>query len=395
MPHQKLSQTFLLPELKLTNSFKAGVATFYIHARKHSAFEVCPKCATPSSRVHDRRKVVIKDAPVRGKLNYLVISKRRFRCPGCKSVFTEPVSGIKKGAKLTQRFYRSIYWSCENLQDLKRVRKSHQCGYKTIYKCYYEQLKNKQKERQNNPWPKTIGIDEHGFSKDKRRGARNFATLIVDYQNKRPKEIIQGKSHQKLIEGLSYIPGRENVRNVVIDLADSYKSFVKKFFPNSNIIADKFHVLRLVTPTLNSKRIAVTGDKRTHKMRKLLLRNRPNLHFEDKIELDHWLKQNPDVFDAYWAKEKLHTIYRCRGLGKARRSLNALIKWLENKKLKALQRLRNTLIKWSEEILRYFSTGLTNARTEAFNNNAKLVQKRAYGFKSFENYRLRVLNAYG
>lgn len=395
MPYQHLIQTFLLPELKFSHSYKSGIADFTVVATKRSQFEVCPKCATPSSKVHDRRTITLKDAPIRGKYMTLKVTKRRFRCPNCKSVFTEPIQGVNKGGRLTQRFVRSIYWACENFQDLKRVKKAHRCGYKTIYKSYYKQLRLKQKERENNPWPKTIGIDEHGFSKDKRRGARNFATLIVDYQNKRPKELIQGKSHQKLIEGLSYIPGRENVSHVVIDLADSYKTFVQKFFPNAKIVADKFHVLRLITPTLNSNRIAVTGDKRTHKMRKLLLRNRGNLHFEDRIELDHWLKKNPDVFDAYWAKEKLHTVYRCRGLGKARRSLNALIKWLETKKLKPLQRLKNTLKKWSEEILRYFSTRITNARTEAFNNNSKLVQKRAYGFKSFANYRLKVLNAYG
>ena len=32
-------------------------------------------------------------------------------------------------------------------------------------------------------------------------------------------------------------------------------------------------------------------------------------------------------------------------------------------------------------------------RTEGFNNKAKLVKKRAYGYRSFRNYRLRLLNA--
>jgi Transposase len=41
----------------------------------------------------------------------------------------------------------------------------------------------------------------------------------------------------------------------------------------------------------------------------------------------------------------------------------------------------------------HFGTGLTNARTEGFNNKAKLVKKRAYGYRSFRNYRLRLLNA--
>ena len=62
-------------------------------------------------------------------------------------------------------------------------------------------------------------------------------------------------------------------------------------------------------------------------------------------------------------------------------------------KLKEVQTLRNPLFKWKDEILNYFKTGLTNAMTEGFNNKAKLVKRRAYGYKSFKNYRLRLLNA--
>jgi transposase len=50
-------------------------------------------------------------------------------------------------------------------------------------------------------------------------------------------------------------------------------------------------------------------------------------------------------------------------------------------------------MKWRTEILAYFATGLTNGRTEGFNNKAKLVKRRAYGYRSFANYRLRLLNA--
>jgi len=34
---------------------------------------------------------------------------------------------------------------------------------------------------------------------------------------------------------------------------------------------------------------------------------------------------------------------------------------------------RRTLIRWRHEILEHFATGLTNARTEGFNNKPKLV----------------------
>jgi transposase len=65
---------------------------------------------------------------------------------------------------------------------------------------------------------------------------------------------------------------------------------------------------------------------------------------------------------------------------------------MADSKLKEIKTLRKTLMKWRQEILNYFRTGITNARTEGFNNIAKLLQRNAFGFKSFENYRLKVLN---
>ncbi|MBI3555464.1 MAG: transposase [Deltaproteobacteria bacterium] len=51
------------------------------------------------------------------------------------------------------------------------------------------------------------------------------------------------------------------------------------------------------------------------------------------------------------------------------------------------------MTKWRVEILNYFLSRITNARTEGFNNKAKVVKRRAYGYRSFRNYRLKVLTA--
>jgi len=105
--------------------------------------------------------------------------------------------------------------------------------------------------------------------------------------------------------------------------------------------------------------------------------------------------QKPLAFiqKVYMAKEALHRLYRCRGYKKARRSLIKILDWLAHSKLKELQRLRKTLMNWKNEILNFFKTRITNAKTEGFNNVAKSIIKRAYGFRNFNNYRLRVLNA--
>ena len=121
---KNIARFILLPELKLLNNWQPGKFRTHYKAEKESEFEVCPKCAVKSFSVHDRRWVKVKDQPIRGSGIYLHIQKRRFRCPNCKKVFTEPVQGIAKGYKTTQRFRRGVRWACENYADLKRVQRA-------------------------------------------------------------------------------------------------------------------------------------------------------------------------------------------------------------------------------------------------------------------------------
>ena len=61
--------------------------------------------------------------------------------------------------------------------------------------------------------------------------------------------------------------------------------------------------------------------------------------------------------------------------------------------LEEIQKLLRTFKRWRHEIVRYFENGYTNAFTERMNGTGKLVQRRAFGYKSFRNYRLRTLSA--
>ena len=112
-----------------------------------------------------------------------------------------------------------------------------------------------------------------------------------------------------------------------------------------------------------------------------------------RSDVDSYLKGHPELDIIYRAKERLYEFYRTKGVVKAVRGFYKLVNQLKGTGHKALLKLAKTLERWKKEILLYFETGLTNARTEAFNRTAKLVQRRACGYKSFKNYRLRTLNA--
>ena len=53
--------------------------------------------------------------------------------------------------------------------------------------------------------------------------------------------------------------------------------------------------------------------------------------------------------------------------------------------------LGNTLKRWRTQILAHHLTGASNGPTEAMNLLVKKIKRCGHGFKSFRNYRLRVL----
>ncbi|NBW98312.1 transposase, partial [bacterium] len=160
MPKTSLTETVLLPELELTGYYRY-LLNITLNARKKDRYgmEVCPKCATPSITCYDTRKVRLKDSPIRNRSVTLVLTKRRFYCKPCKKPFTEPISGVRKGRRTTERYRNEILWACENFTDLKRVKKKFRCSSGFLYDALYEQLELSRRKRIY-PWPKTVGIDE-------------------------------------------------------------------------------------------------------------------------------------------------------------------------------------------------------------------------------------------
>jgi len=391
--HDYLIRGLLLPELNLKAVVRLSPSTRLWVTEKDRRGAVCPKCATLSLTLYDRRKIKLLDQPVQGKKIVLEVVKHRYFCKQCRRPFTEPIPGVIPGRRTTQRLRTQVYWACENFTDLKRVSRAYRVSPGFIYKAYYEQLSLRQKKNNQYPFSSFIGIDEHAFGRKNNLGKREFVTMVVDHNKQKLFDVTLGKSHAELWSQLESRPGRENVKLVTLDLSDSYKSFVRGFFPNAQMIADRFHVQRLMNPILHQARMEITGDKRKNPARILLNKNRCNLKPWERTALDQWLAVNPKINEVYQLKEALGRVYRIRGVKRAEEAFNHLLGEISKSSNKLLLTLRNTLKRWREEILNFFRYRLTNARVEGFNNVAKVIKRRAYGFRSFENYKLRLLNA--
>ena len=391
MPLQHLTKHLLSDDyiFRSSKAFRRGF--LWEVEKKYRGGEACPKCGLISKARSGICWVTIKDEPFRERPFYLRIKKHRYMCKSCRKPFTETAPGVYPRRRTTQRFRRTLAEACLNFVNLSRVRTKYKCSSALVYQVFYEQLEIKLRERSNWQWPETLCIDEHFFSRAK--GYTKFVTMFADLGKKRLFDMAIGKDKKSLDLQMSQIPGRENVRFVVMDMSSTYRSFIKEFFPNAKIVADKFHVLRLLSPAIIRHRKNIHGHKQELYLRRRLLMNRKNLDYHIRCDLDRYLQNHPHLQELYRYKERLHELYRIKGFDRAAIAFQKLIEQMNQSQLPEIIRLKKTLKTWAQEILNYFKTGFTNGLVEALNNTGKLVQKQAYGYKSFRNYRLRTLSA--
>lgn len=126
----------------------------------------------------------------------------------------------------------------------------------------------------------------------------------------------------------------------------------------------------------------------------LLLRP-DNLTEEKKAKRDSFLTQNPAIHAIYQFQQQLHSLLMKRALTQraCRKVIPEFLEMLSELKqssFKALASLGKTLTSWKDEVARMWRFSKSNGITEGFHRKMKLIQRRAYGFRNFENYRVRV-----
>lgn len=391
MLNQHLNTFLIGNHLKLlsTKSFKGG---YLWEVTKKPSEVPCLRCGSLRTIRAGKCTSTVRDESFRTVALWLKIHKHRMYCKDCKKTFTEPVPGVWPRRRSTQRFRTAIAKACGSSKDLATVSRNHGVSHGFVYKVYYERIEVKLREHaQRMKWPEVLGIDEHFFRRSK--GVTEFVTVFTDLKRKMMFEMAHGKDRKSLEQQLEEIPGRENVKIVVIDMSSNYRSFVKRFFPNAMIVADKFHVLRLLTPSIMKAGKEIHGHRKELSTRRKLLCNRKNLDYFVRVDIDRYLANHDKLNELYRWKERIYEFYRIKGFERAHKAFYKLLSQMEKSGLEEIQKLLKTFKRWRNEIVGYFENNYTNGFTERMNGTGKLVQRRAFGYRNFKNYRLRVLTA--
>ncbi|SKC08438.1 transposase, partial [Sphingopyxis flava] len=114
---------------------------------------------------------------------------------------------------------------------------------------------------------------------------------------------------------------------------------------------------------------------------------------EQRKRLAVYLKANPVLEALYTAKQDMALPLTQKSLNakKASQLIPDLLRLIDQFAASPLKSLADTLTSWLEPVARMWRFSRNNGITEGFHTKMEMISRRAFGFRNFHNYRLRVL----
>jgi transposase len=372
-----------------------GRTAIRIRARCLSPPE-CPRCGASKHWVKDRFRRSIRHENWGTRKVWLEMEARKFRCCSCGRTFHERFPGVLPRRRYSEAFRRTVVQAHREGIPQRVLSRQQLLGQATIERWTHELMEVKLREHDSDFCPRILGIDEHFFTRKD-----GYATTLCDLERHRIFDVVLGRSQEKLDGYFRHLLGRSRVELVCMDLSGPYRKIVRDFFPHACIVTDRFHVIRLVGRAFRKSWAAIDPQLPAEPGLRSLLRTHAWLLTRDQVaRLQAYFEKHPVIGLLHRMKNQLshlilikhRTRRQCRAL--IPRLLEAAQK-LRESKLRPLVTLGRTLEDWKEEIARMWRYTRNNGITEGFHTKMEMIQRRAYGFRNFENYRLRVRSLCG
>jgi transposase len=198
----------------------------------------CPRCGTPSDRVHSRYRRTVADLPCHDRPVALRLVVRRFRCiePGCPQViFCERLPGLLDAhARCTARLtdaHRAIGFA---LGGEAGSRLAAHLDLPTSPDTLLRRVKDAPDEPA--PPPRYVGVDDWALRKGQRYG-----TILIDLERGRVIDILEGRDGAALQAWLKEHPGVEVLTR---DRWAAYAQAATEGAPQARQVADRWHLLK-------------------------------------------------------------------------------------------------------------------------------------------------------
>ena len=239
-----------------------------------------------------------------------------------------------------------------------------------------------------------VGLDEKSFGR-----GQDYISVMSDLEGGRVLEVSKGNDTGSGRELWQSIPEkqRKEIEAAAMDMSAGFAAATRMEVPWVEIVYDKYHVSAKLNEAVNAvrkkehRKILAEGDDRLKGSRQLWLYNPANLEDARLEEFAELAAENLKTSRAWMHKENFRDFWmqesRWAGEGYFKQWYGSAIR----SRLEPIKKVARSLKRYLEGLLSYFAYPITNAATEALNGRIAAIKANARGFRSFENYRTRIL----
>jgi transposase len=352
----------------------------------------CPNCGEMTIKVHDYRMQKIKHLKWFERLTLLFYKRRRYVCT-CGKRFSENSPFVDRYQRYTKEWNQVVRIRAVKAKTFKEAGEVLGTSSSTVIRRFKEVAKDQMTNGVR--LPKAIAIDEYKGDTD----AGTYQLIIANAETHEPLDILPNRRKDTIKDYLHQY-GAE-VELVVMDMNPSFKAAVKKALERPVIVADRFHYCRYIYWAIDEVRRKVQKEwhaydrKKCKRMRHVLYKRNEKLTEKNRWYLNRYLGMSEELKKAYELKEAYCKWFdwakTAENVAEVKNQLEDFYRKVEEARipefLKAIQTFRN----WQVEILNSFSFKYSNGFLEGINNKTKVIKRNAYGFRSFDHFKAKIL----
>lgn len=395
-----ITKALNLPEYKITEVLKGSEGVLYIKVEpyKRKRF-VCANCKEEhTGNIHSWKETTIEDLGIFGMRVFLLVRKRRLRCPRDGWPHVELINWLKPRSRVTERFAQQV-------SRLTAITTNQEAGWflglddEVVYRIDKEML-----EEQYNtklvppPAAINISVDEVSYKKYHR-----YLTNVVDVDERAVIWNDRGRKTEVLDRYYAGI-GEDNCKridSVALDGARTFIASTGKYAVNALIVYDKFHIMQKLNWAVD-----MTRKQELRKARKedndelvslmnchqrfILLKNKSNLTENQAGYLKRLCEINEPIYKAMLLKESFLKVY---DYGSPEEAQSYLENWIRDALSSAVETFRIIAESFRDKlqyIINWFKKKISSAISEGINNKIKRLKRMAYGYKDVEYFRLKI-----
>jgi transposase len=320
---------------------------------------------------------------------------RRVECPIEGGVLQEQPEWMAKTRGYTKRFAYYVGKRCQE-STITDVAKELHLNWKTVKALEMEYMEEKLR-RAGPVRPHVIGIDELSVRK-----GHSYRIVVSDLEQRRPiwyGGIDRSMESLNMFYDLFKPRQRKGIRLAVMDMWKPFEKSTMHNAPNAAILYDKFHVIRHLNDALDKvrrseyHRVSDKEKKFIKGQRYTLLSAKENLTVDGRQSLRLLLKANKRLNVAHVLKESFSQLWDYKSETWALKFFQNWKSSLKWQRLKQYEKFANMIEKHWEGIAAHCrpENQIPLGFVEGLNNKIRVIQRRSYGIRDEEYFRLKIL----